>query len=135
MLTWAAWQWQFSQAAWGTLRNHVTKPFPQPAAPLCIVGFTQGHGFLGEQCDQNANEAVKHETSTYLLFPLVAICYHAAFSKPLPLIPIDGNLLSRSRDDCPIVKALTSCPSINCTLLSYVGGRLHSNPFPFVSRA
>ena len=31
---------------------------------------------------------------------MAAICYHAAFSKPLPLIPIDGNLLSRSRDDC-----------------------------------
>ena len=32
MLDWAAWQLQFSPAACGTLRKHVTKHFPQPAA-------------------------------------------------------------------------------------------------------
>ena len=37
-----------------------------------------------------------------MLRPLTGICYHAAFSKPLPNIPIGGNLLSQSRDDCPI---------------------------------
>ena len=35
MLAWAAWQLQFSPVACGTLRKHVTKPFPQPAAPPC----------------------------------------------------------------------------------------------------
>ena len=35
--TWAAWQLQFSPTACGTLRKHVTKPFPQPAAPDCIM--------------------------------------------------------------------------------------------------
>ena len=35
LLAWAAWQLQFSPAACGTLRKHVTKPFPQPAAPDC----------------------------------------------------------------------------------------------------
>ena len=34
---WAAWQLQFSPAACGTLRKHVTKPFPRPAAPDCII--------------------------------------------------------------------------------------------------
>ena len=33
LLAWAAWQLQFSPAACGTLRKHVTKHFPQPAAP------------------------------------------------------------------------------------------------------
>ena len=37
MLAWAAWQLQFSPDACGTLRKHVAKPFPQPAAPDCIV--------------------------------------------------------------------------------------------------
>ena len=37
MLAWAAWQLQFSPAACGTLRKHVTKPFPQPTAPDCIL--------------------------------------------------------------------------------------------------
>ena len=35
LLAWAAWQLQFSPAACGTLRKHVTKLFPQPAAPDC----------------------------------------------------------------------------------------------------
>ena len=35
LLAWAAWQLQFSPAACGTSRKHVTKPFPQPAAPDC----------------------------------------------------------------------------------------------------
>ena len=35
LLAWAAWQLQFSPPACGTLRKHVTKPFPQFAAPLC----------------------------------------------------------------------------------------------------
>ena len=35
LLAWAAWQLQFSPAAWGSLRKHVAKPFLQPAAPLC----------------------------------------------------------------------------------------------------
>ena len=37
MLAWAAWQLQFSTTACGTLRKHVTKPSPQPAAPDCTV--------------------------------------------------------------------------------------------------
>ena len=35
MHAWAAWQLQFSPAACGTLGKHVTKRFPQPAAPDC----------------------------------------------------------------------------------------------------
>ena len=37
----------------------------------------------------------------YLKFPLTRMCYHAAVSKPLPQTPIDGNVLSRSRDYQP----------------------------------
>ena len=40
LLAWAAWQLQFSPSACGTLRKHVTKPCPQPAAPDCSLHFT-----------------------------------------------------------------------------------------------
>ena len=33
LLAWAAWQLQSRPAACGTLRNHVTKPFPKSTAP------------------------------------------------------------------------------------------------------
>ena len=33
-----------------------------------------------------------------LKFPFTGMCYHAVVSKPLPLIPISGNVLLRSRD-------------------------------------
>ena len=57
-----------------------------------------------------------------MLRPLRGICYHAAVSKPLPQIPIDGNVLSRSLAiDCPILMdsnhprhkpcPLSECPS------------------------
>ena len=35
LLAWAAWQLQFSPAARGTRRKHVTKPFTQPAVQDC----------------------------------------------------------------------------------------------------
>ena len=40
-LAWSACQLrlQFSPAACGTLRKHVTKPFPQPAAPDCAASI------------------------------------------------------------------------------------------------
>ena len=38
------------------------------------------------------------------LHPLTGICYHTVVSKPLPQIPIDGNLLSRSCDWLPYFK-------------------------------
>ena len=41
----------------------------------------------------------------YLKFSLAKMCYHAAVSKPLPQIPIDGNVLSRSRDWLPYCNA------------------------------
>ena len=55
-------------------------------------------------CIDCANEEKKgFKTEKFItLRPLAAIWYHAAFSKPLPNIPIDGNLVSRSRDDCPV---------------------------------
>ena len=37
LLAWATWQLQFSPTVCGTLKTHVTKQFPQPAAPDCIV--------------------------------------------------------------------------------------------------
>ena len=60
----------------------------------------------------------------YLLFPLAAICYHAAFSKPLPLIPIDGNFLSHSRDDCPIEFTTLPTTDINPVTAVALSGTL-----------
>ena len=40
----------------------------------------------------------------YLQYSFMGICYHAGFSKPLPQNPIYGNLSSRSRHDCFIMK-------------------------------
>ena len=40
----------------------------------------------------------------YIQYPFMGICYHAAFSKPLPRNPIYSNLSSRSRQDYLIVE-------------------------------
>ena len=59
MPAWAAWQLQFSQAACGTLRKHVTKPFPQPAAPDCrycsgiLIVFRRNSGRRHVQCSSS----------------------------------------------------------------------------------
>ena len=105
LLVWAAWQLQFSPAACGTLRKHVTKPFSQPAAPDCtshIFTHTHTHETCMHSCQayslhgasgsQNIFEFQPYQTAPE---PPVVELRGARARRAFDFEPLDGRLLRR----------------------------------------
>ena len=61
---------------------------------------------------------------------MAGICYHTALSKPLPIIPIDGNLLSGSQDDCPIVTKFLFKSNFPIPVVCWYDALLPTTEFP-----